>query len=557
MVNNIDNLEIRIDDTEKKLLDLKLDIWSLNEEEKLEHTQKIEKTILKIKEDLDNLKKDTNLSSDDLQKLSIIEWKYNKISLMFESELNELKLEIETLDSEEEEKKDSWWNRNKKTVLIWASTLWVWLLVRHWWKKRKERKEKEKNSTNTNSTENITSWTNINVNNTSEKKSWRKRPLVRWWGIVWWVLARKNWWRIKEKLWFWMSFEDSLWSVKWDLNNISESKIKNNMWDLIYDETSWEIRSYWKQMDGTPTWVKIDKKKKKIEWLDTKFSSYKELIFMANFINYLKYNYKWKWADGSPFYSKSRTWDLYMKIWAHIDWEEKEEEVISGGMWSTLRDNVPSIDPSSIKKLFGFTGLVDSDWKSKLVGYLNNMDIREKWDAPFQENPNNDPIISEGIALQKKIHDTAIELNHRGNRWTIESIKLSDFEYDINSRSFKEKIIFKPEIKIEGMDLSFPTVKEAMRTATLINKMKYEYWWKSDNSSPFSIEYETIALQWWLMVNQKPDWFFSMQRIKKTQVLTEKTLIEDFPTIHNKANRDIFLNYINNLPKEGNFNWWT
>ena len=247
----------------------------------------------------------------------------------FHWELSSLETSIQVdknKNKNEDENKPNWRERNKKTVLIWAGTLWVWLLIRHWWKKRKEKKEKNQTS-NIDTNKNSLPWTNININNGQEKKARWKKALLRWWWILWWITILNNWTWIKEKLWFGLSFEDSLWAVKEDLNKLSEFKVRWNIGNLSYDESSSEIKSYWSNI-----WTKIDKKKKRIDWLDLKFSTYQELIFVANFINYLKYNYAWRWASNSPFYSKSRTWDLYIKVWAHIDWKEREEEVISGGL---------------------------------------------------------------------------------------------------------------------------------------------------------------------------------------------------------------------------------
>lgn len=343
-----------------------------------------------------------------------------------------------------------------------------------------------------------------------------------------------------------MNFEDSLWYVKWKLNDISEFKIAWNIWELTYDESSSEIRSYWNNI-----WTKIDKKKKRIEWLDVKFSTYSELIFMANFINYLKYKYKGRWANNNPFYTKSRTWDLYMKIGAHVDGKEKEEEVISWGIRSTLRENAPSLDPSWVKRVFGFTWLVQKDWKNKLIGYLNDLNIREKWHAQLAENPNNDPVIAEAIKLQEEIVATDPNKVHWEIRRTIDPVKVSDSEYDIKWWWFQERIIVKPLIQISWMNLSFPTIKEAIRTATLFNKMKQEYWWVCAVAKPFSIEYEYA--HWWLYVNLKWDGISDKAKWRKIRVLDGDTLKNKYPTIHKKANREVFLAYLNNHPKDRNF----
>jgi|BioPla2DNA2_1021312.scaffolds.fasta_scaffold07143_5 hypothetical protein len=546
----IDQLNLRVDNIDKQLSNLKSEISSLNESSKLDYFQKLETTISKTKEELDNLKNDPNISQNDLDKVLNIEKKYNTLLENFHWELSSLETSIQVdknKNKNEDENKPNWRERNKKTVLIWAGTLWVWLLIRHWWKKRKEKKEKNQTS-NIDTNKNSLPWTNININNGQEKKARWKKALLRWWWILWWITILNNWTWIKEKLWFGLSFEDSLWAVKEDLNKLSEFKVRWNIGNLSYDESSSEIKSYWSNI-----WTKIDKKKKRIDWLDLKFSTYQELIFVANFINYLKYNYAWRWASNSPFYSKSRTWDLYIKVWAHIDWKEREEEVISGGLRWTLREYAPSLDPSLTKRIFSF-GLANTNWKTALFSYLNNLDIREKWEAPVQDNPDNDPLITEVNDLQEEIQDTRLDLNHQLTRWTVEAIKITDSEYEIRAWWFKEKLILTPEIKIKWMNLSFPTRKEAIRTATLLNKMKYEYWWKWKNANPFSMEYEYF--RWWLYVNRKWENMWKKARWRKIRVLDDDTLKELYPTLYKKSNRDIFLSYLNNLKSENNFRWW-
>lgn len=428
------------------------------------------------------------------------------------------------------------WKENTATnIARVASWIWAVSLAVRWFKKLfgigKEKKEEKASEKSEN------------------KKPWRKKALLWGWWILGWVAIWKNWDWILDKLWLSnkMSFEDSLVAVKWDLNNISEWKLKAKLKELTYDESSKEIKSYWES-------TKIDKKAKKIDWLDSKFSDYRQLIFVANFINYIKSEFKWKWANASPFFSWNNTWDLYIKEWSHVQWKARDVEVISGGIRSTLRQHAPDIDPWPFKRLTGITWLVDTDWKSKLVAYLNNMDIWQKWDAPLQDNPENDPVITQANQLQQKIHDTAIELNHRSDRWTIQAIKIADFEYDIQSRWFKQKILFKPDIKIEWMNIVFPTEKEAMSAANLINKMKNNNGGLCENPSPFSFEYE--YWKWWLHVNRRAEWpITDPTHWKKIQVLEESTLKAEYPTIYKKENRQIFLDFLNNLAPEWEFNW--
>ncbi|MCK9467038.1 MAG: hypothetical protein M0P94_01805 [Candidatus Absconditabacterales bacterium] len=546
----IDQLNLRVDNIDKQLSNLKSEISSLNESSKLDYFQKLETTISKTKEELDNLKNDPNISQNDLDKVLNIEKKYNTLLENFHGELSSLETSIQVdknKNKNEDENKPNWRERNKKTVLIGAGTLGVGLLIRHWWKKRKEKKEKNQTS-NIDTNKNSLPGTNININNGQEKKARWKKALLRGGGILGGITILNNWTWIKEKLGFGLSFEDSLGAVKEDLNKLSEFKVRGNIGNLSYDESSSEIKSY-----GSNIGTKIDKKKKRIDGLDLKFSTYQELIFVANFINYLKYNYAGRGASNSPFYSKSRTGDLYIKVGAHIDGKEREEEVISGGLRGTLREYAPSLDPSLTKRIFSF-GLANTNGKTALFSYLNNLDIREKGEAPVQDNPDNDPLITEVNDLQEEIQDTRLDLNHQLTRGTVEAIKITDSEYEIRAWGFKEKLILTPEIKIKGMNLSFPTRKEAIRTATLLNKMKYEYGGKGKNANPFSMEYEYF--RWGLYVNRKGENMGKKARWRKIRVLDDDTLKELYPTLYKKSNRDIFLSYLNNLKSENNFRGW-
>jgi hypothetical protein len=93
--------------------------------------------------------------------------------------------------------------------------------------------------------------------------------------------------------------------------------------------------------------------------------------------------------------------------------------------------------------------------------------------------------------------------------------------------------------KVEWLDITFTDLKEAVRTANLINKLKREYRWKcGSNNAPFSYRGKIDAL-WhsrsWLYVNNErlPD------RAVKKESLQKRT-----PTLY--ANIDpLFVDYLN------------
>ena len=103
-----------------------------------------------------------------------IEKKYNTLLENFHWELSSLETSIQVdknKNKNEDENKPNWRERNKNS-LIWAGTLWVWLLIRHWWKKKRKKKNQ---TSNIDTNKNSLPWTNININNGQEKKArWKK-----------------------------------------------------------------------------------------------------------------------------------------------------------------------------------------------------------------------------------------------------------------------------------------------------------------------------------------------------------------------------------------------
>lgn len=349
-------------------------------------------------------------------------------------------------------------------------------------------------------------------------------------------------WNKKQKI----SFEDALPLVQGNLNGISEKELLHNIGQISYDEVSSEIRSYGKDATGNFIGTKIDKENMKIEGIDKKFSDYSQLIFMANFINHLKSNYIGKGANATPFEEWNRwTGDIYFHQWAHASGNGKEKriEVMSGGLFSTLRQHVPDIDG----------GLFSSRFKDWFCSYLNQLACWEKQSAWYdhnQQHPEN-PVNQISLELQKAIQKTKEEDNLQWTRWEIKAIQHPEHpdKYTIQSwNSHEVEIITKPELKIVGCDLLFSSFEELVRTANFVNKMKCEYGGKWSTSAPFSIESEFLFRSG-MFVDR------SDQTLKE-HVLTKKTLKEKFPTIDKKENRKTFLDYLNTLPAEGNFTGW-
>lgn len=555
-MSNIEVFDKQIDDIKLSLDELKKETSVEQKNKKTESTkEKITKTKEEINKKLEELKLLWDATSLEEakkleEKLAILE----SISWEILSLENEIKAWDVTVDQEK------WWLRRQrdgvtskeewkenKWTNVWRVAMWIWAVsvARRWikklfgiWKKNKETKESD--------------WEKKGFWQTWLWKVLKRTGIWTWayylahWIYTWnwWLWKFFDWSKEKNKL----SFEESIPLVESDLWNISEWDLNSQRWSITYDEASWEIRSYWKNLDGEDIWTKIDKKEMKIDWLETKFSDYKELIFTANFINYLKFHYIGKWDDDSPFFPWNNTWDIYMRM--NTEWKMEKKEVISWWMWSTLRKYAPSLDPSLLSRTTNVLWTTDTKWKERLCSYLNTLPWwkhKKAW-YEYNESHQDDERNKKAMELQKEIEETVIEQDFGWTRWEIRAVKINDFEYDIESWSYKSKIKFNPEIKIDWMDISFPTVKEAIRTANFFNRMKKDYWWKCDKSNPFTIEYEYWDFA--LRISLKSE-------LRKIKVLEDNTLKEKFPTVYDEKNRENFLNVLNNLPKEWNsFEWW-
>lgn len=199
MSNNLEQIKSKVSETKNQIEQSR----DLSPEEKMHKARDLELLMTDIKNDLNSLQGSTT-ETDKLKEIEELEKEYNKL----QDDLNEFKWELDSIqddiidqtledlendveagnnmDSEiipSENDKPNWRERNKKTVLIWAGTLWVWLLIRRWWKKRKEKKEWG------------TTWSS-----SSEKKPWYKKWRGVWligvWGFLWikWLINHfKKW----------------------------------------------------------------------------------------------------------------------------------------------------------------------------------------------------------------------------------------------------------------------------------------------------------------------------------------------------------------------------
>lgn len=452
-----------------------------------------------------------------------------------EDEKSWLQKQTSALFSKEEWKKD--WKTNSIRAVSWLAIVWwaAWGIKKLWSWFSGWDKEKEKES--------------------SDKKDDSKEGMSRWkkWLLALWGVGVGRWlWKNKDKIseWLWfsekLSFDDALKKVQWDINNISEVDIKSGIWEITYNETSKEIQSY--KNVGT----KIDKSNKKIPWLNVEFSDYEQMIFTANFINYLKYRHKWKWVNNSPFFVGQNGGNIYMKTTENG--KEKDQDVLSWWFRSTLADFAPDIDGWAWKKALSLIGLKDNKWKEKLVAYLNGLDIWQRWDSPNQENPNNDPVISETNDVHDDIRNTIHDLEQHGiTRWTIQAEKVPDKDaYDIQSWNWSTRIELASWWKylVEGMGLVLP-VNEAIRVANLANKMKSENQNKWRSAAPFS--YERERWKRWLYIDLKDS---PNRTSTKMRVLTNDAIEKTLPTIHEWDNEKYLVDYLNSIKNEQGNSFW-
>ena len=266
----------------------KLEIENSNElspEQKMYKAKELESTISKIKKDLDSLRSNTQEADlieeiDDLQ--ADFESLNSNFEIKFQEELADLQEEVVENGEEEpeivpsENDKPNRWQRNKKTVLIWAGTLWVGLLIRRWIKKRKERKE----------------WWS------SEKKWFRNR----------WI------WKVLKWTWIWVAW---FFGIKWLLDKFSNTVDKTDTSvDQVsdYEELSEENRLKYEKF-----------------WESTN-SFYDNIWQKESELWYVDSNYLWKISEDV----KLKEWETPERLaWVVPFCIDKDSKNISKFLWES------------------------------------------------------------------------------------------------------------------------------------------------------------------------------------------------------------------------------
>ncbi|MFA5747942.1 MAG: hypothetical protein WC872_02395 [Candidatus Absconditabacterales bacterium] len=333
-----------------------------------------------------------------------------------------------------------------------------------------------------------------------------------------------------------LNFKDAMTQVKAELNNIKESEINKDRGELKYDETSKEIKSYNTGTKINKGWRPLGKKS--IEGLDIKFSDNKQLIHAANLVNYLKHEFGGRCTEDEPFDAGWRTGDYYVKI------NGGEKEVISGGIFSTIAKICPTLNNGLLS---------DTNNKQKFLAYINGLGCRAQGNNYPQPPTNGEKPREAANKIINEIINTP-DPNFKGGgnnaRKAINAEKIKDNEYNVKSRDKETKINLTmnttdptkiDSTKVEGLDITFTDLKEAVRTANLINKLKREYRGKcGSNNAPFSYRGKIDALG-----HSRSGLYVNNERLPDRAVKKE-SLQKRTPTLY--ANIDpLFVDYLNGL----------
>ena len=433
-------------------------------------------------------------------------------------------------------------NHGRKNAARIAWGIWVGVLAWKWLKKLFGiGKNKEGSASNSEHKEG------------GKSTSWRKRL------VGWGLLAAGGYGIFKLlKSREWLSFDDALTQVKAELGTISESDdMSLRGGDIVYLDPVKQIKSY-----GLCTqiekWDRITSKK--IAGLDIKFSDNKQLIHAANLVNYIKHKYRWRCLADGPFHPGKITGDLYVDI---KDWNgtTKEEEVISGGIFSTLSSICPDL----------LNGIItDRHNKDKFLAYLNKQWLWKEgsisapddhWDK-IQKKMNE---VYEEIKAKPSAFDPSGEGKEGKERGQILTTpgNADKTEYTVKSRGDppqEMKIKMQADTagnitsgKIEGFDTSFTDIKELLRTANLVNKLKQQY----SVTTPIHLKKPTdeafyrtssYGLFWWHAgIYADTSDIISLPPKVDTRVVKKETLEREFPTV--LANKEKFVAYLNGLKR--------
>ena len=225
-------------------------------------------------------------------------------------------------------------------------------------------------------------------------------------------------------------------------------------------------------------------------------------------------------------------------------------------MFSTLS----SICPDVLNGLF-----TDTTNKDKFLAYLNKQGCWKEGNV-VAPDPKWDKIQAKMNEVFQEIVDTPSEFDPLWNeRWQIITTpgNTDKTEYTIKSRWDKaQETKVKMTVdadgkitswKIDWLEVKFTTVKELLKTANLVNKIKYQYHVATPlllgpNDKAFYRTSSFWVVGWhpWIYANNSTAWTLDDRVIKKD------TLESSFPTV--LTNKDVFIVYLNGL-KDENDKW--
>ncbi len=450
-------------------------------------------------------------------------------------------------------------------------------------------KDKEENNDENNEND---SWNNDKEKNNEKSPRWKKALIWTW--ILWWtVWAGILWYKYRSEIKWWLldligknlTFEEAIIKVKSDLGGISESDL-NVALGLEYIEARETIRSYWEE-------IKIDKKRKRVEWLDVSFSNYEEMIHAANIINYSKATYKWKCVSDTPFYITSAggdievrllddyqrevisgewipvwtiVWWVVWSIWAlvagYFAWPKAWITVwlgsIPGGMalWHYVGDGRSTLAKICPK-------LADGIGKEKLVVCLNTIKGLTQWNQEYEPDDKT-PLQKHVNNVIKEIEATEVDTDQEfDQQWNARNLKAEvdpndSTSYLITSRwrlgQTKVKFIEWKGMQIEWLDIEFTDIKEWIRVANLTNKIKCDYAGKC-TKNPFSYKSKWTTL-WnpWLYAT---DWETNRNPSNwiPYRIISEEKLLERYPNLLKNIETK-YIPYLHKMRSENNRSLW-
>lgn len=357
-----------------------------------------------------------------------------------------------------------------------------------------------------------------------------------------------------ECLYKWILFSEAGFSWSNDIDSFQYFQSAMWLWSLNLFTNEWELNidvlksSWWKWFDFI---VNDDK------FIIFYKSLLEKLQFKAGSKMYESLEYRWKqWDESQKELARRVSYDIitttFEKCLLQTDSQGNISMISKGSIkWkrSSLKDDIEREVKNHISKM-ELTGDVDT---SKITPLMHEREIKKltQWEKETTDlTPIINALINERLP-QVNWSDNRLQLQYDAENSTInswwEKVKISIEK--------KETILWwnKFYIKINWLDIEFNRLKEWIRTANLINWLKYnmrnEPIWKrvptrihpDANLGEYKRETGSLVRD----VNNSYD---------DIEILTEDILDEWYPTIKNSAE---FLKYVNKLLEAiSSNNWW-